>query len=127
MLGITIDLPGATIKPYVRMTKRGKYVNPQAQEYLSSKADLQYQVKQAMTEQGYEMLPEATPLWVAVYVTAPVSQGHRADADNILKAVLDACNGIVWVDDRWIDDVSIRRNFGDPYLGISANIIKKER
>jgi len=31
---IQIDIPDITIKPYVRMTRRGKYVSKQAQQYL---------------------------------------------------------------------------------------------
>ena len=123
-MNITIDLPGATVKPYVRMTQRSKFVNPQAKEYLASKAALQLQIKAAMMEHGYQMLPGQTPLWVCIDVTVPTSQGHRADVDNICKSLMDACNGILWPDDRWVDDVGIKRTFGDPYVGISVGVMK---
>jgi len=60
------------VKPYVRMTRRGKYVSRQAQEYLTSKSKL-----------GWQMM--------------------------------DAANGIVYPDDRWIDEIVAKRARGDAY------------
>ena len=34
---------------------------------------------------------------------------RRGDVDNRLKAILDAFNGLVWVDDRQVDFLSIER------------------
>lgn len=107
-----LDIPNITIKPYVRMTKRGKYVDPQAQEYMASKDELAYRIKTAMRAQNAEMLPAQTPLSVDLTVTVPTSQGHRADTDNIIKAVLDACNGIAFPDDRWVDCITAMRCIG---------------
>lgn len=39
-------------------------------------------------------------LWVTCHFYRKGKQ--RADVDNLLKAVLDACNGIVWADDKQI-------------------------
>ena len=119
-----ILLPGITIKPYVRMTKRGKYVDPQALEYLASKDALTFAIRQAMQAAYYDPLPAQTPLSVRIDVTVPSSQGHRADIDNIAKAVLDACNKVVFPDDRWIDDLGIERKIGDPYLIISIETVR---
>nr|WP_281411471.1 RusA family crossover junction endodeoxyribonuclease [Enterovirga sp. DB1703] len=39
------------------------------------------------------------------------SQGPSAlDADNIAKPILDALNGLIWVDDRQIDEIVIRKS-----------------
>ena len=40
---------------------------------------------------------------------------HNADLDNQIKAVVDAANGIVWPDDRWIDSLYGARKAGDDY------------
>ena len=32
------------------------------------------------------------------------------DADNIAKPILDALNGVIWVDDRQIDEIVIRKS-----------------
>ena len=108
------------IKPYVRMTKRGKYVNQQALEYMSSKEGLQLHYEAFMSKQGFDMLPPQTPIWVMIIVTVPKFQGHRADLDNIIKAVLDAGNKIVYPDDRWIDSIEATREIGDPKLVFMA-------
>lgn len=110
---ITLDIEDIFIKPYVRMTKRGKWVKPQAKEYLASKSNLQWKIKEQMQEHGYHMMPEQEPLYASAIVYVHTSQGHRADLDNILKAILDACNGIVYPDDRWIDSININREIGD--------------
>lgn len=36
----------------------------------------------------------------------------KPDCDNVLKAIADACNGIVWRDDKQITDVAIRKRYG---------------
>jgi Holliday junction resolvase RusA-like endonuclease len=36
----------------------------------------------------------------------------KPDCDNVLKAIADACNGIVWGDDKQITDVVIRKRYG---------------
>ena len=112
-----IDIPGAIIKPYVRMTQRGKFVNAQAQAYLTSKAALSFQIKSAMNAAGKEMLPGQTPLKVVIRLYAPSNPGHRCDLDNQIKAILDACNGVAFPDDRWVDEIDAERHIGeDPRL-----------
>lgn len=113
---LQFDIAGAIVKPYVRMTQRGKWVKPEAQAYLTSKAALALQIKTAMNAAGKSMLPEKTPFSVFVWITTPTSQGHRADLDNIFKAIMDACNGVAFPDDRWVDSFTVNRDFGYPNL-----------
>ena len=93
------------VKPYVRMTQRSKHVNAQAQQYLASKDELRLQLKSWMQHWGYERLGRE-PLRVEITFGGV---NHRQDLDNLVKAVLDACNGIVWEDDRWVDVIEARR------------------
>ena len=44
--------------------------------------------------------PLSGDLWVTCYFYRKGQR--RADVDNLLKAVLDACNGILWHDDQQI-------------------------
>ena len=44
---------------------------------------------------------------VRIAVTPP--DRRRADVDNIAKAVLDACNGTVWVDDSQVVQLEVFR------------------
>jgi len=94
------------IKPYVRMTQRGKFVKKNAQEYLASKEAIRWQLRQQM-EEG-QMLPERTPL--AVCLVFNYDGGfHNRDLDNTVKAALDAAQGIVFPDDRWVDVIYAKR------------------
>lgn len=103
------------IKPYVRMTQKGKFIRvrngkpTQAAEYLDSKAALQWQFKAQMV--GREPFGRE-PLCVSITV---FYQGgfHNHDLDNVIKAILDAMNGIVYPDDRWIDAICAVRGSAD--------------
>ena len=35
----------------------------------------------------------------------------KPDADNVLKAVLDGCNGVLWRDDVQVVDVRVRKRY----------------
>ncbi|MDY6867462.1 MAG: hypothetical protein SVT56_06095, partial [Chloroflexota bacterium] len=68
---ISLDLPGIIVKPYVRMTRRGKHVDPEAQEYLASKENLSWKVKETLQNQGLTMFPGQVPLQVTIRLFAP--------------------------------------------------------
>ena len=108
-----LEINDVIVKPYVRMTRRGKYVNKQAKVYMRNKFVLQFKIKEDMRKRGHQMFPGQTPLWAKIFIQVPSSQGHRCDIDNIAKAILDACNNIVYPDDRWIDELEIKRVIGE--------------
>jgi len=105
-------------KPYVRMTQKGKWVKPQAQEYLASKEALQWQFRQQM--KGRFIIPRGISLGIDIRIT-PVS--HRRDIDNEAKALLDAAQGIVFEDDRWVDFLLVFRDRGDRGDGSSVKMV----
>jgi len=105
------------IKPYVRMTRRGKWVSAQAQEYLASKDAIQSQLLLQLQQNDWDELPQRTPLAVRLWVTVP-ERLHCSDLDNIVKAVLDAAQGIVYRNDLWIDSIRARRRLGDEHCAI---------
>ena len=43
----------------------------------------------------------------------------RVDADNVLKIVTDACNGVLYEDDRLIHKMTVQKRFGDPMVIIT--------
>ena len=93
------------IIPYVRMTQRSKYVSSRAQAYMAQQEAFGLLFRAEMERQGWEMLPKA-PLGIEV-IMSPAR--HNCDASNILKAIEDAMNGIVYPDDRWLDHISLDR------------------
>ena len=48
-----------------------------------------------------------------------VSPG-RPDIDNIVKAVLDACNGVTFEDDAQVDRIIATKRYGDPLMLVSV-------
>jgi len=88
--------------PYVRMTQRGKWVKPAAIRYRNSKAAVAVQMRQQM--KGREKFGKE-PLGVKLTFCYERGADHRRDLDNEIKAMLDAANGIVWEDDRWVDEI----------------------
>jgi Holliday junction resolvase RusA-like endonuclease len=98
---VAIEYEGRLV-PYTRMTQRSKW-GPGAQRYLASREGLQWVMVQAMQRRERW---ERTPLAVIIQIDGI---NRRADTDNIVKAVLDAANGIIWDDDRWVDAIQVRR------------------
>ena len=100
-------------KPYVRMTQAGKWVKREAQQYLASKDALALQFATSMLDRP--CIPRGVPLIVDIHITH--SGGfHHCDLDNQAKAILDAAQGIVFEDDRWVDRLSCKRERGDADL-----------
>jgi len=113
---IDMTLPGP-VKPYVRMTQRSRYANVEAREYLESRNTLKDAMRALMLSNHYEMFVRGVPLYVMIRARWC---RHNQDLDNIVKAVLDAGNGIIYEDDCWIDAISAYRSSGgeDLYLAV---------
>lgn len=100
------------IKPYVRTTRRGKWVNPQAIEYGECIVAMGLQLKAQMARNGWHMLPPRTPL--KMHATFMLSDRlHCQDVDNQFKALADCAQGIVFANDLWLDEISAARCLGD--------------
>ena len=82
--------------PHVRMTQRGKWVDEQAQRYLAYKAVVAQYAALAARGKRIEK-PKGATLFVRFYCHA-----RKADGSNLLKAVEDSCNKIVWYDDKQV-------------------------
>lgn len=98
---IALTIPGRPV-PMVRMTRRGKYVKPRAQQYLD--------YLDTIAGHCYTVRPRPLP-WTGVAVDAAVhvSAGRRGDLDNYLKAFLDGLQrGGVLADDRVVTEARIR-------------------
>ena len=100
------------VVPYVRMTQRSKWVDPQAIRYLEAKHALAQEMLVARVNAKAKLV-DREPFRVAM-VFGEVR--HNCDLDNQAKAVLDAGNGILWEDDRWCDAVHGIRRTGEGLL-----------
>lgn len=83
---------------------------------------------QAMKEQGFEMIDGACAVIIQAYFEVPKSKSKKfreaalldqvrptkkPDADNIVKAIQDALNGLVYKDDACIVNLSCEKFYSD--------------
>jgi Holliday junction resolvase RusA-like endonuclease len=101
-------------------------VNPSAKEYLASKENLSLRIKVAMMENYNTMIPTKIPVKVIMKFGVSKSLGHRCDLDNLVKAVLDACNGIAFYDDRWVDEIWASRTIGKEFLDLLIEEVRTD-
>jgi Holliday junction resolvase RusA-like endonuclease len=60
----------------------------------------------------------------AVRLTFRWPDGRVRDIDNSAKAVLDAGNGILWLDDRQVDELSVSRLRHKESPGVSVTVTR---
>lgn len=99
-----IVVPGRPV-PAVRMTQRGKFVKKAAGRYLAYKNQIAWIAK--ATKQKYNL--QCIDGSVEVIATAYLYGKREPDADNLAKSFLDGMNGIIWIDDRQVTDLTIRK------------------
>ena len=131
------------IKPYVRMTRTGKYVNGRAQKYLLSQDNIssymsfaisnlvleqklslytvikEKKVGNAIAETEYKFpIPDRTPFRVEFNFWYRADKDmHYCDLDNLTKAMMDAGNKVLYWDDRWCDSiVAVRENVDNLFV-----------
>jgi Holliday junction resolvase RusA-like endonuclease len=123
---ITFDLPGPPHgkgRPrFVRAT--GRTYTPDATK--EAEGFIRHQAAQAMT--GQEVLRGAVQAWVEVEIEPPqktskkmrksmmdgeVFPTKKPDMDNVIKAIFDACNGVVYLDDKQVVKLSMMKRYGE--------------
>lgn len=63
---------------------------------------------------------------VEMWVTP--KDARRFDLDNVAKAVLDGCNGVLWDDDSQVDELRIvRRRPDKSNPGVLVDVLKRPR
>lgn len=86
------------------MTQKDKW-KPSAQRYLAYKAVVAAVANERMNLDNRD--PIEGPLNVTLYVRLQNPAKRRWDLDNVVKAVLDGCNKIVWKDDKQIVSIYV--------------------
>ena len=95
------------VMPYTRTHKGSYRVNKWAAKYKSQEAALKLGMQNAMQLAGEPMLPGQTPLEVIINIRK--NPLHKCDLDNLVKALLDAANRVVYPDDAWVDYIRAGR------------------
>lgn len=106
---ITIWIEGKVV-PYTRMTRRGKYVKPDAIRYIESQNRLKSVIGLSIEDEHSDdtwYVPEKCRF--GAHMTFYVTSLHHCDLDNLVKAVIDACQKVLFKDDRYCDAIYASR------------------
>ena len=124
---ITYKLEGTPVgKGRPKFARRGNFVST----YTPLKTKLyEDQIREVASQAMGSSEPLETPITACFYITMPVPASYskkareaclsgetrptkKPDVDNILKAFLDAMNGIVYLDDCQVVDLHVKKVYG---------------
>lgn len=123
---LAFALPGPPQpKQRARAGKGGRWYTPKATQRYESAVRTA-----AMVAKHMGRLDGSAPAWpkdarYRVTVTAYFGDERRRDADNVGKAVLDACNGMLWHDDSQVRSLTVEREIdrATPRTEITVEVV----
>lgn len=123
---ITFVIPGTPVgKGRPKFARRGNFVSTYTPEKTASYENL-VKVKAEEAMQGHALFEGAVQVQVQLFVTPPESWSQKKktmalageimptskpDVDNVIKGIFDACNEIVWKDDKQACDLVVRKRY----------------
>lgn len=111
-------------KPVIGAGGRPIMTHHTPEKTANYEALIKYAGQQAMG--GRALLTEAVAIELDLFIAPPASWSQKKrrdaiedrirpttkpDADNVLKAIADGLNGVVWADDKQMTDVVIRKRY----------------
>lgn len=107
---IIVELAGIdpVAKERVRLGRGGKVYTPERTKKFQH--DLGYVALAAMRGRK----PTTAPVKVECVFSLTLESFNRCDIDNLAKAAMDACNKIIWVDDRLVVELVALKQVGEP-------------
>ena len=128
MTTIAFVVPGTPVgKGRPKFARRGNFVSTYTPEKTASYENL-VKVKAEEAMQGQQLFEGAVSVEIALFVTPPASWSQKKqrealagtvfptskpDVDNVLKGIMDACNEIVFKDDKQAVDVKVIKRYSD--------------
>lgn len=104
----------------INTKNHGRFLTPKSQQF---KRDLAFFARAAMT--GKEIFSGALSVKIFLYKDCAITGRKYGDADNHAKAILDALNGIVFLDDSQVTDLQVVKHFSKvQYLEIEIEAIE---
>lgn len=123
---IVFVIPGVPVgKGRPKFARRGNFVTTYTPEKTASYENL-VKVKAEEAMQGREVIEGAVEVVIWLFVTPPASWSQKKqraaleheilptskpDVDNVIKGIFDACNDIVWRDDKQACDLTVRKRY----------------
>ena len=93
----------------------------QPEKIKSYKTAIGYAAKKAM--QGKPPTLDALKINLRFYRRFKATSRRFGDCDNLAKAVLDACNGIIWADDSQVISMTTEKYQGTPKIELEITTI----
>ena len=121
---LKIYIENFSIIPYVRMTQRGKFKSKQARKYMKNQKHLGWFLYEATRMAKWEATDDPIRLMCVFNISKRASV---KDLSNLVKAVEDAGNGILWEDDRFITQLEAYKNKIDKEDSIFIEVKKIDR
>lgn len=134
MSTIRFTVPGTPVgKGRPKFARRGNFVTTYTPEKTASYENL-VRVKAEEAMQGHAVIDGPVSVEIALYVTPPASWSQKKqraalageifpttkpDVDNVLKGIMDACNEIVFADDKQAVDVRVIKR----YAGLARAVV----
>lgn len=125
---VTFVVPGVPVgKGRPKFARRGNFVSTYTPEKTASYENL-VKVKAEEAMQGRSLIDGPVSVDIELYVSPPVSwslKKQRAallgetfptakpDMDNVIKGLFDACNEIVWKDDKQVVSLMVTKRFAE--------------
>ena len=97
--------PVALSRSRINTANRGRYLPAKSQAF---KEQLQWQLPKVG-----KLLEGSLKVELHCYKPLKVTAQNFGDIDNLTKAVFDACNGLIWVDDRQIVEMHCFKHKGE--------------
>ena len=134
-VSFTLDVPPVA-KARPRVTSRGTYTPDKTRAFEEV---VRVAALKAMREAGYQPAPQGTPVGTQLTFRFPMPKSwskkkrrempglhaQRPDIENLMKGVLDACNGVVYHDDGQVASASVQKqwahNDDGPYVYAQFN------
>ncbi|OQA32198.1 MAG: Endodeoxyribonuclease RusA [Betaproteobacteria bacterium ADurb.Bin341] len=123
---VSFVIPGVPVgKGRPKFARRGNFVTAYTPEKTASYENL-VKVKAQEAMQGRPLFDGAVFVEIALFVTPPDSWSEKKkraalegdifptskpDVDNVVKGIFDACNEIVWKDDKQACDVRVQKRY----------------
>lgn len=104
---LTLEVePKPKARPRINTKTRGRYLPKRNAEY---QAELEWQIK---AKYNGKIIESPLKVKLKLFRQMPVLSPKFGDVDNLAKGILDACNGIIWEDDRQIISLTVEKYEG---------------